>query len=345
MKKLEFLLPSYQNVKVVSQDTKMEKKALSKTIKTKDFIVKSNALVEARYRLSLQESQVILWLLTQIKPDDEDFKAHNLDVSEFARLTNVVVDSRYTELRKITRHLMQRVMEIYSPEENKTIQVAWLSSAEYEHNKGFVSLEFSPKLKPYLLQLRNQFTKIDIVDTLKLKSIYAIRIFELLLQYVSLGSRKIGLGELRAYCGIKLGEYADYFDLKRKVIEKAKTEISSKTEYEINYSEIKESRKVVAIEWTIKKKNLEKEARLKQIKTLEKELHSESILRASMIEYGYSKMMARRLIKEYGEEWVKHILQAVNIQVKKGNAKNPKAMISSGIVGEWKPDAYTVKKK
>jgi hypothetical protein len=34
------------------------------------FVIKSNALIEGRYRLSLQESHVVLWLLTKIEPDD-----------------------------------------------------------------------------------------------------------------------------------------------------------------------------------------------------------------------------------------------------------------------------------
>jgi hypothetical protein len=45
----------------------------AKSTESDKFVVKSNDLVEARYRLSLQESHVVLWLLTQINPEDEDF--------------------------------------------------------------------------------------------------------------------------------------------------------------------------------------------------------------------------------------------------------------------------------
>lgn len=121
--------------------------------KFQNFIVKSNALVEARYRLSLQESQIILWLLTQIRSDDEDFKPHNLEIIEFSHLTQVSVGNKYSELRKITKRLMQRVIEIYEPDTKEFIQAAWLSSAHYKSKQGYVSLEFSPKLKPYLLKL------------------------------------------------------------------------------------------------------------------------------------------------------------------------------------------------
>lgn len=316
-----------------------------KTLESQNFIVKSNALVEARYRLSLQESQVILWLLTQIQPEDEDFKSHKLDTTDFAKMLRVDVESRYRELRKVTRQLMQRVMDIQEPDTQDYIQVAWLSSAHYKSKQGHVLLEFSPKLKPYLLQLKSHFTKIDIVDTLKLKSIYAVRVFELLLQYVSVGSRKMNLSDLRAYCGVKPEEYADYFDLKRYVINKARTEINSKTEYDIDYTEIKESRKVVAIEWTIKKKDLEKETSSRRVQALEKELRSESILVESMKEYGYSKIMAKKLIKEHGEDVVKQALKVIDIQVQKGQAKNPKAMLRTAITERWKSDIFKPKKQ
>lgn len=311
----------------------------------KNFVVKSNALVEARYKLSLQESQVILWLLTQIHHDDEDFKPHKLEITKFAELTNVKSDNRYQELRKITKQLMQRVMEIYEPETHELIQISWLSSARYQERKGCLILKFDPDLKPYLLQLKSHFTKIDIVDTLKLKSIYAIRIFELLLQYVSIGSRVIDIVDLRAYCGITQEQYADYFDLKRYVINKAKLEINSKTEYEIDYKEIKESRKFVAIEWIIKKKNLEKEALSNRINILRQELRSEAALVESLIEYGYSKASAKKFIKDKGENAVKDAVTAVDIQLEKGKVRNTKAMLRTAIVEGWKPDVFKVKKK
>lgn len=307
----------------------------------KDYIVKSNQLVEARYRLSLQESQIVLWLLTQIKPDDEDFKSHVLEISEFARLANVNVGSRYSELRKITKRLIQRSLEIYEPSLNKLIQVSWLSSAEYQFKQGYVLLEFSPKLKPYLLQLKSHFTKIDLADTLKLKSVHAIRIFELLLQYLNIGKRTISVDDLRGYCGIEPNEYKDYFDFKRKVIEKAKQEINTKTDYDVDYEEIKESRKVVTIQWTIKKKKPAKQS----IPSLPKEYRSDLAMIEAFGEYGFSRAIAKKIIKDRDIEVVKNALKCVNLQVERGNVRNPKAMLQMAILEKWHPETFKVKRK
>lgn len=104
--------------------------------KNKDFIVKSNALIEARYRLSLQESHVILWLLTQIKPEDEDFKSHKLDIKEFSKIMGLKYGGQYTELQDVTGSLMRRVFKIYEPHSQDVLQIAWLSSARYQKKRG-----------------------------------------------------------------------------------------------------------------------------------------------------------------------------------------------------------------
>ena len=185
--------------------------AKTELINSEKVIVKSNDLIEARYRLSLQESHVVLWLLTQIRYDDEDFKLHSMKISEFSAMVGLRVDGQYDELQKITERLMKRVMKIREPNKHRLIQVSWLSAAIYEEGKGYVSLEFSPQLKPYLLQLKSHFTKINIADTMKFKSVYAMRIFELLLQYETIGKRVISVEYLRSYCGINEKEYKKYW--------------------------------------------------------------------------------------------------------------------------------------
>lgn len=309
----------------------------------KNFVVKSNILIEARYRLSLQESHIILWLLTQINSDDEDFKLHKLNIKKFSDMVGLQVKGQYTELQDITGNLMRRILKIYEPQTQEIIQVAWLSLARYQKKKGCVLLRFDPALKPYLLQLKSHFTKIDIIDTLKLKSIYAIRIFELLLQYNKIGTRKINLCDLRSYCGIQENEYTGYGMLKRKVIERAKTEINTKTEYIIDYTEIKESRKVVAIEWTITKKNLAKEEQLKKIAEIQKELRSQDVIIEALLEYDFSKPMSKRLLKNHGEEVVKNALRAVDLQIQRNHVKNPKAMLQTAIQEKWHPEVFKIK--
>jgi len=307
------------------------------------FIIKSNSLVEARYRLNIQETHIILWLLTKIKPDDEDFKLHKMEIKEFSKMVGVEADNQYSKLRSVTRGLMRRVIDIYSSEENKTVQVAWLSSAEYQHGKGYVLLEFSPQLKPYLLQLQNQFTKIEISDVMELRSIYSVRIFELLLQYESIGKRTTSIKDLKIYCGIER-EYSLYGDLKRTVINQAKTEINAKTEYEIDYEEKKDGRKIIALEWTIKKKTHFEKSQEEKARIIQKELRSGNVIIQELLEYGFTLPHSRRIVKSNDHETLVNAIKSVDIQVERGRAKNPKAMLVKAIREKWHPEKFVDRK-
>ena len=302
------------------------------------IVVKSNPLVEARYRLSLQEMQILLWLLTKISPDDEDFYPHSLKITELSELIKVPVDSKYSQIRSVTKNLMRRVLEIYDPEKDEWLQVSWIHSARYQKNKGIVILKFSPDLKPHLLQLKSQFTKISISETLKLKSLFSIRVLELLLQYINIGERVITLREAKFFLGIQENQYTRYNDLKKDVFIRARNEITKKTMYNVDFSEIKESRKVVAIHWTITQKNNAHYTEPEN--TLSKEYRSNLALIEALIEYGFTKPTCIKMLRIHGEKVISDAVKAVDIQIKRKHAKNPKAMLRVAIKEHWKPDVF-----
>lgn len=308
-----------------------------------NIIVQSNYLVEAHYRLSLQEKRLILWLIKEINLEDTDFKKYTLNISDFSQIIGLNINAQYSEMKKITKSLITRPIEINNVKLQETIQMSWLCFARWEAKKGVCSLEFHPELKPYLLQLKKQFTKISFSEFLGLKSVYSTRIFELLSQYKSLGKRKMTIEEIKGWCGINSSEYKLYAHLKSRIINKAKNEINEKTDYEIDYVEIKDSRKIVAIEWSIKKKSYFEKEQLKKLDVIQKELRSDLALIEALSEYGFSKAMAKRLIKNNEEITIKNAINSVDIQIKKGQAKNPKAMLQVAIQEKWHPEIFRKK--
>jgi plasmid replication initiation protein len=313
--------------------------------KKQEIVVQSNKLIEAHYRLTLQEKRLILWLIKEIDRNDIDFKKYKLQIIDFAEMMGLNPKTQYKEMKIVTKSLITRGIDIEDLDTGSTTQMAWLCFARWEPKKGICSLEFHPELKPYLLQLKTQFTQIGFADFLGLSSVYSVRIFELLSQYRSIGKRYTSIEELRAWCGIEKGEYELYAHLKSRVFNRAKTEINTKTDYEVDYKEIKEGRKVVGLEWTIKNKTHFEKSQSEKAAILEKELRSTSVIIEQLLEYGFTKQASNRFIKDYEEGDIINAIKAVEIYRSKHNVKNPRALVETAIKEKWHPERYATKKK
>ena len=147
-------------------------------INQNNFVTKSNKLIEANYKLGVIEQKIILCLASNIQPTDSDFKTYTLPIKEFTNLLGLKGSPKYTELRRITKDLMQKVFEVRI--NKKVIQVAWLSYVAYNESEGTIDIRFDPFLRPYLLELKREFTSYKLENVVKLKSTYAIRIYEVI---------------------------------------------------------------------------------------------------------------------------------------------------------------------
>ena len=218
----------------------------------KDYIVtKSNYFImNSNYDLSLQEQKIILTLASLVRKDDEEFKPYKFKIAEFMELVGVEDKSKYIEIPKITKELMKKVLEIH--EGNTLLQVAWLNSARYEKGSGMVTLKFSPDLKPYMLQLKEQFTQYQLANILTMRSKYSPRIYEILKcnEFKKQGYIEIELEELRKLLRTE-GMYHQYQDFKRKIIIQTQRELKDKTDISFDFEEIKTGRKVTRLKFYI----------------------------------------------------------------------------------------------
>lgn len=218
-------------------------------IKENNIVSKSNTLIEANSRLNLVEQKMLLCLASNIEPSDRDFKTYTFPIKQFHDLLGLSGSTKYTELSKITKELVSKVIEIRIGEE--LIQVSWLSSAIYNKNKGTIDLRFDPLLKPFLLELSSKFTSYRLANVVKLKSTYAIRIYELLKQYEHIKERTISLENLRYYLDA-IDVYPNYANFKQRVLKPSQKELNQKTDISFEFEEIKSGRKVKKIRFIIR---------------------------------------------------------------------------------------------
>lgn len=214
-----------------------------------NIIRKSNSLIEASYKLSTNQQKVILLLASSIRPGDENFQPYQINIKEFVKLLGLKNKNFYSDVTHLTKDLLNKTLSINT--EDSLLQVNWLSSVEYFKGTGIIEMCFDPKMKPFLLQLKERFTTYHLKEIIQLKSSFSIRIYELLKQYEKIGERVFLLETLRENLGIGDGEYSLYGDFKRRVLLASQAELAAKTNISFDFKEIKEGRKVTKIKFII----------------------------------------------------------------------------------------------
>jgi len=339
MEKINVSIPTIiKNIEVLKKNKPKYRK--KKDTPSSVVIFQHNNLVEARYSLTLQEKRLILWLISKIRPEEEDFKKHELSVQEFMNLLELKGNSNYKELQKVTLGLMKKVLVIKRPEERTLTQVNWINYAHYEEGTGKIQLAFSDVMKPFLLHLKGQFTAIEVTDLMQFKSIHAIRIYELLKQYETIGERVLSIEEIKQCCGI-IGKLKQYIEFERYLLLIAQREIDAKSDISFEFERIKRGRKIVAIKFIINN-NKSYELRNNPEKEIT-ETKRKPPLYYQLEEFGLSKRIINTLIKDNEEQTIENAIKCIEIQSTRTLVRNPKAMLLSAIKEQWHPDKYKLK--
>lgn len=222
----------------------------------KDMVIKHNHLIEARGRMGKLEQRLFLTVVSMIRRDDTDFKTYHVSVDDFCKLTGTTAKNMYTVLMETARSLRSMditIQNIADDGRKRFLTMGYLADAEYKDGDGHIEVSISPKLKPYLLELQGLYTTYELGNVLKLQSAHSVRLYELLKQYEGLKRRRIDLIDLREMLGFE-DEYDRFFDFEKRVLKTSEKEINEFTDLTIAYTKIKKGRNIVAIEYTIKRK-------------------------------------------------------------------------------------------
>lgn len=246
-------LKSYNLLGVV--DLKMELKEYEDwNFDNNYWVIQPNQIIEAQFNSNTLEKKIFASLVMQIQPQDEDFKKYKVNIKELSADLNINENNMYREALKVSDSMIGRSLSIENKKTKKFIKIALMSSFQYDN--GFLYLKINPELKPYLLNIKDNYTRYQIKNILELKSIYSIRLYELLKQYLPIGKRTFDVTDLRKKLNLENGEYERFSDFNRYIIAKASNEINEKTDIEVSYSNVKKGRSIEKLSFTIKGKEV-----------------------------------------------------------------------------------------
>lgn len=302
-----------------------------------NMVTKSNLLIEAAYKLSSSEFKLIQTIFSNIQPDDIQTNTYTFPIKQFLDLLELKGQSGYSELKKITFDLFKKPISITI--DHETTQITWLSLVKYNDNKGTITIEINKFWEKYLLSLTSNFTSYKLFNITNLKSIYSLRLYELLKSRINLNStRIISLEELRAKMGIEPEQYPKYSNFKQRIILQAQKELKAQSDIAFEFVEIKKGRSVNKIEFHISR-NSPKQV-LSQL-TIDAVLEEQN----SLSEFGLKPKAMSEIIDTYSREQIERNITYTKNKILSDEVKNPAAYVIRAIENDYAQSILDTPKK
>ncbi|PWQ95091.1 RepB family plasmid replication initiator protein [Leucothrix pacifica] len=234
-----------------------------------ELVVKSNYVIEASYKLTLNEQRLILLCVRQIKKGQNITAGSRFDISaaDFADMFEISADRAYSELQAVTDKLYERSVTVQQPDPDRpnvaTTKTRWVSAIDYMPNEGRVSMYFAVKMVPYISMLEGGFTRYNLQNISGMGSVYGIRFYEFFKSWLFGGvhsTKKIALEELKEKLELT-GKYTSIKDFKLYVLDKAIADINECSDLTAKYKTIKTGRKITHVEFEFQDKSGQRKER------------------------------------------------------------------------------------
>ena len=222
---------------------------------TQNFALSNNLILHSKWqRLTVYEVRLLVYLLSMLRKEDEQFKKYRIWVKDLCKILNLKHKGVYEEMNKATDGLMTKIIRYTNTETKSFFKVGWCSWAKMVGQEGYIEFRFDPELKPFLLQLKGHFTLPDVKAALSLKNFYSFRMYLLLKCYNGLMKRAetVDLHWLRDYLDISPSMYKHFGPFKVKVLDKVQKILKKNTDIDFRFTPIKKGRKFTAVKFTWK---------------------------------------------------------------------------------------------
>ena len=140
------------------------------------------------------------------------------------------------------------------------------AKVRYIDTAGMIELQFTDDVIPLITRLSEQYTEYDLKQVSELQSEYAIRFYELMMQWKSVGkTNKITIDDLRKKLGVKPEQYKQMCNFKTRVLDHAVKQINDYTDITVKYDQHKTAGKTItAISFNLRKSRYLTQLRIKK---------------------------------------------------------------------------------
>ncbi|MEO3701449.1 MULTISPECIES: replication initiation protein RepM [Acinetobacter] len=224
-----------------------------------DLVVKDNVLINASYNLEVTEQRLILLSIITARETGQGITSESrlkIHASDYAERFNVSKEASYDALKNAVNNLFERKFTFKEQLDNGkeiVVKSRWISQISYIPHLAILEIIFSPAVVPLVTRLERHFTSYQLKQVAQLTSKYAIRLYELLIAWRSLGKTPIlEISDFRQKIGVQDTEYKTMSDFKKRVLEPAIEQINKETDITVKYDQHKTGRVVSGFEFKFK---------------------------------------------------------------------------------------------
>ncbi len=225
-------------------------------------VTQANPLALSRQEMGLLTKRLLVLALSDITRDDHDLEPIRITAWEYAQMFNIRGKSIYSRIEDSARELLEQTVQVKEAN-GDWVMFQWVSEARYDSGRdsrdklACIELKIHDKLKPYLLQLRRDFSIIPTEQLLSFESFNSMRLFEVLYT-TSYGGEKrflhFDVDDLKLRLGLE-GKYERFKDF-TYVLDKAQHEFARYTCLTFEYEGIKVGRKYQQVDIVISKNDV-----------------------------------------------------------------------------------------
>lgn len=216
-------------------------------------IVKANELIQkSRFSLSAQQQKIVLFIISQINPFDDDFKEYEFRITEFCKVCGIDTKGNiYEEIRQQIKDIADKSIWIELDNGAETL-ARWIETPTIEKNSGTIRININKNMKPFLLHLQEKYTQYDLIYTLNFKSKYSIRLYEYLKSIHFNKFKQYYLTvEIDKFQKMLDSPYKTFRDFNVNVLKPAHKEINTLSDIIFDYELVRNGRRVKEIKLTI----------------------------------------------------------------------------------------------
>jgi plasmid replication initiation protein len=208
------------------------------TLRKNYLVKKRNVLNEVRANnMTLQELRFFSIYLSKINAKDPNTRVVRFALDDFHAIMELDSRIKIDYMKRVTDSLLCKIVNVPTERGGYEAFQLFKKCRVDVDDKGewYVEIDAHDSALPLMFEFQSRFFSYQLWNALRLRSSNQLRMYEILKQYEKIGSRVLGIDELKALLGIAKNEYPRYGDFKNRVLEACQQALRESTDLKFSY--------------------------------------------------------------------------------------------------------------